>query len=113
VKRNLSPHEVRMVVEILEDPRYDTDYDPLAMARDIVRAINERRERERLWVAGVQPEGRAPSLHGPFVTRAAAAKYLEAGYAGIGFGVGTMVQSGAVPIYSPAFDFDDRDEEPG
>ena len=110
MKRNLNPHEVRLVAGILDDPAYDTDPDPMAMARDIVRAINTRRERERLWVAGMQVAGRQPTLHGPFLTVAAAIRYIEAGWASLGHD--GPVQAIAMPVLSPSELAGDVDEAP-
>lgn len=74
MKRGLNPHEARLVAGILEDPKYDDDFSAYEMAADIIRAVNERREREKLWVVAAQPEGRPATIIGPFLTYAAADK---------------------------------------
>ena len=74
MKRTRNPHEVRMVAGILDDPQYDADQDPGRMAQDIVVALNERREREKLWVVGVQSAAGVVTIHGPYLTRNAAVK---------------------------------------
>jgi hypothetical protein len=100
VVRPLSPHEVRLVIDILEDPRFDADPDPDEMARAIVRAVNARRAGEKLFVVGVQPPGRAPTLHGPFVTLTAATKYLESGLPLLGYGADTPLQAAVIRVLS-------------
>lgn len=84
MKRKLNPHEARLVRGIIEDPRYDGDFDSYGMASDIVRAINQYRERESLWVAAAAPDGRPPILMGPYTTYAQATEALD--HASIGFG---------------------------
>lgn len=84
MRRSLNPHEVRMVAGILTDPAFDADDSPGPMADAIVRAINERREREKLWVVVVQPEEALPTLHGPWLTENAARR--ARGEALIGYG---------------------------
>ena len=93
MKRSLNPHEVRMVAGMLDDPKYDGDEDPANLARDIVRAINERREREKLWVVGVQ--GSVATLHGPYLTRTAALKGRQEALTGHSAG-----QVGVFPLLS-------------
>lgn len=84
MRRSLNHHEARAVAAILADPEYDGDDDPGRMASDIVRAINERRERERLWVVVAQPENRPATIHGPYLTEAGAMRAV--GEALIGYG---------------------------
>lgn len=106
MKRNLNPHEARAVVAILEDPRYDEDFDPYTMASDIVRAINARRESEKLWVVAAQVPGRAPTMLGPFTTQAAALGAVE--LARVGYG-NTEVNVGVWRIMAPGQEEDVED----
>lgn len=84
MRRPLNPHEARLVATILEDPRYDEDFDAYEMASDIVRAINERRERESLWVVAAQAEGRPAIMVGPYTTIAAAQRGRDEARTGFG-----------------------------
>jgi hypothetical protein len=72
MKRRLNPAEVRGLCGILTDPQYDNDEDPYDMASAMVRSINDRREKEKLYAVNVYSQGKFHSMWGPYTTRKAA-----------------------------------------
>jgi hypothetical protein len=80
--RRLKPTEIKAVAELLEAPASDT----ADLARDILRKVNEMRERESLWVVAVARPRREAQLFGPYLTQAEAKRAVDSGVVLTGFG---------------------------
>lgn len=66
MKRRYNPADGQLVAGILTDPRHDHDPDPLIMAERIVRELNTKRERERLFAVPLITGGRLFAIYGPY-----------------------------------------------